>query len=81
MPGRGRSTVIHSSKGFNIGSIHVTTVTVTVVVLLILLLLLVKKLDRVGRVQKRLGSVLRDLKQGYRGQKLSDGKQLVAPHD
>ena len=36
----------------------------------------VKKLDCVGHVQKRLGSALRDLKQRYRGQKLSDGKTI-----
>ena len=30
----------------------------------------------VGHVQKRLGSALRDLKQRYRGQKLSDGKTI-----
>ena len=35
-----------------------------------------KKLDCVGHVQKRLGSALRDLKNHYRGQKLSDGKTI-----
>lgn len=36
----------------------------------------VKKLDCVGHVQKRLGSALRDLKNCYGGQKLSDGKTI-----
>ena len=36
----------------------------------------VKKLDCVGHVQKRLGSALRDLKNCYRGQKLSEGKTI-----
>lgn len=36
----------------------------------------VKKLDCVGHVQKRLGTALRNLKQQYRGQKLSDGKTI-----
>lgn len=35
-----------------------------------------KKLDYVGHVQKRWGSALRDLKQHYCGQKLSDGKTV-----
>ena len=33
----------------------------------------VEKMDCVGHVQKRMGTALRNLKQQYRGQKLSDG--------
>ena len=34
------------------------------------------RLDCIGCVQKRLRSALRDLKQGYRRQKLSDSKTI-----
>ena len=36
----------------------------------------IEKLDCVGHVQKRLGTVLRNLKVTYRGRKLEDGKTI-----
>ena len=36
----------------------------------------VEKMDRVGHIQKRMGTALRNLKSQYRGQKLADGKTI-----